>query len=260
MSHERLAGAARAVAITRAVPTSLPHCELTYQTRVPIDLELARAQHAAYRDALVRHGYHVVELPEAPDLPDSVFVEDVAVIFDELAVITRPGAPSRRPEVPSVSAALQEYRTVHEITAPGTLDGGDVLQLGRRVFVGVSTRTNHEGIAQLARIVERFGYQVIPVDVDKSLHLKSLVTAVADDLIVADTDSIDPAIFDVRCIAVPPEAANMLRLKNVVLCPAAAAAVAQRLTSEGLAVELLDNSELAKAEGALTCCSLIIEG
>ena len=248
-----------AIAITRAVPASIDRCELTYQTRLPIDLERARAQHAEYCRALARHGCQVMELPEAPDLADSVFVEDIAVVFDECGVITRPGAASRRAEIPSIRAALQPYRTLHEVSEPGTLDGGDVVRLGRRVFVGVSTRTNHDGIAQLGRILDAFGYEVVPVEVQGSLHLKSVVTAVADDLIVIDAQSIDPAIFGVRFIEVPIEAANVLRVQDSVLCPPAAAAVAPRLAAEGLTVELVDTSELAKAEGALTCCSLIVE-
>ena len=249
----------RSIAITREVPRSIQQCELTFQERVPIDLARARAQHAAYQRTLEKHGYDVVQLPEAPDLADSVFVEDVAIIFDECAVITRPGAASRRAEIPSIRSVLERYRTPHELKEPATLDGGDVLRLGRRVFVGLSTRTNQEGVAQLTALLAPFRYEVIPVAVNGALHLKSVVTAVAADLIVVDSQAIEPAVFGVRYIEVPSEAANMLRLKDAILCPVGGATAAEQLAAEGLRVELVDNSELAKAEGALTCCSLLID-
>lgn len=251
--------ARRSIAITRAVPASLNRCELTYHTRVPIDVARARRQHAEYQRVLAAHGCEVIELPELPELADSVFVEDAAVVFDECAVITRPGAESRRAEIPPIRAALAAYRELHEISAPATLDGGDVLRLGRRIFVGTSTRTNHEGVDQLRRILAPLGYEVIPVEVSGSLHLKSSVTAVADDLIVIDPRAISPASFGLRYLEVPADAANMLRVHDSVLCPATAAPVAARLEAEGLKVQLVDNSELAKAEGGLTCCSLIFE-
>jgi dimethylargininase len=245
------------IAITRAVPESINRCELTYHARVPIDIARARLQHANYQRILADLGCEVIELPELPELADSVFVEDAAVVFDECAVITRPGAESRRAEIPSVREALAPYRTLFEISAPGTLDGGDVLGIGRRVFVGLSTRTNREAIEQLRGILAPFGYEVIAVQVQSALHLKSVVTAISDDLIVIDAQQIDPAIFGTRYISVPADAANMLRVRDTVLCPMSAAPFTTRLEAEGLNVQLVDNSELAKAEAALTCCSLI---
>ena len=249
----------RSIAITRAVPSSLNQCELTYHTRVPIDVERARRQHAEYQRVLRAHGYEVIELPEEPELADSVFVEDVAVVFEECAVITRPGAESRRAEIPSIRAILARYRELREITEPGTLDGGDVLRIGRRVFVGLSSRTNREGVEQLRAILNPYGYGVIGVNVNGSLHLKSAVTDVADDLIVIDPIAIDPAVFNTRCLEVPGDAANMLRVKDSVLCPPTAAHLEARLQAEGLQVEVVDNSELAKAEAGLTCCSLLFD-
>ena len=245
------------IAVTRAVPASLASCELTYQARVPIDVARARRQHAEYQRVLAQHGYNVIELPEAPELADSVFVEDAAVVLDECAVIMRPGAESRRPEIPAIRAALAPFRELHEITEPATIDGGDVLVLGRRIFVGLSTRTNDAGVGQLRKIVGAYGYEVTPVPVDAALHLKSAVTAVADDLIVIDASALDPAIFGARYVEVSAEAANMLRLHDVVLCPPAAARFRAALDAEGLNVQVVENSELTKAEGALTCCSLI---
>jgi dimethylargininase len=247
------------IAITRAVPSSLAHCELTYQDRVPIDVARARRQHTEYQRVLQQHGYEVIELPEAPELADSVFVEDAAVVLPECAVITRPGAASRRPEVPAIREVLAEFRELREIRAPGTLDGGDVLVLGRRIFVGLSTRTNRAAIEQLRELLATFAYDVVPVPINEALHLKSVVTAVADDAVVLDARAIDPAIFDARYIDVGGDAANMLRLHDVVLAPLAAEPFIARLAAEGVHVQLVDNSELAKAEGALTCCSLLLQ-
>jgi dimethylargininase len=245
------------IALTRAVPASINRCELTYQQRLPIDIERARQQHAEYTRVLATCGCQVIELPEDPQLADSVFVEDTALVFDECAVISRPGAESRRAEIPSVRAALSRYRELHEIVDPGTLDGGDVLRFGRRIFVGVSTRTNHQAVAQLRRLLAPYGYEVAAVTVKGALHLKSAVSVVADELLVVNTDAVDPVIFGTPYLEVPAEAANMLRVGAAVLCPAVAAAAAARLEAEGLKVQLVDNSELAKAEAGLTCCSLI---
>jgi dimethylargininase len=247
----------RSIAITRAVPASLAHCELTYQARVPIDVERARRQHAEYQSVLEQHGYEVIELPEAPELADSVFVEDAAVVLDECAVITRPGAASRRPEVPAIRAALAPFRSLVEISEPATLDGGDVLVIGRRIFVGLSQRTNRAAVEQLRALLRPFDYEVIPVAISEALHLKTAVTAVADDLIVIDPQAVDPAVFGTRYVEVAPDAANMLRLHDVVLCPPTAVPFLARLEAEGLSLQVVDNSELAKAEGGLTCCSLI---
>src|SRR5690606_11889034 len=143
------AGARDVIAITREVSASLADCELSFVARTGIDLDRARRQHADYRDLLARLGCDVLVLPEQAGMPDAVFVEDVAIVTDEVAVMTRPGAASRRGEGASVAAVLDRYRPLHAIEAPGTLDGGDVLRIGRRVYVGESARTNAEGIAQL---------------------------------------------------------------------------------------------------------------
>ncbi len=147
------------IAITRPVPQSLARCELTHLARTPIDVARAATQHAAYEAALASMGCELRRLPPADELPDSVFVEDVAIALDEIAIVMRPGAPSRREERASVAAVLSEYRALHAIAAPGTMDGGDVLRMGRTLYVGLSTRTNEDGAHQLARIVEPFGYR-----------------------------------------------------------------------------------------------------
>jgi dimethylargininase len=147
-------------ALTRAVPQSIARCELTHLDRKPIDVELARKQHQDYETALTNAGCRIERLPIADDLPDSVFVEDTAIVLDEVAVITRPGAESRRPETASVAAALRNYRELVFLEPPAILDGGDVLRIGRKVFVGQSTRTNAEGFRQLASALTPFGYSV----------------------------------------------------------------------------------------------------
>jgi dimethylargininase len=190
-----------------------------------------------------------------------VFIEDTAVVFDETAVIMRPGASSRRGESDGVAAALATYRPVQSIVAPGTMDGGDVLQVGRRVFVGESTRTNAEGIRQLRRILEPIGYGVLGVAVSGVLHLKTAVTAAAPDLLVLDPMRIDAAVFEgLEWMASHPEepsGANVLRVGDTLLCAASAPRTRARLEARGFRVQPIGMPELAKAEGALTCCSLI---
>ncbi len=169
------------IAITRAVSPALGECELTYLPRVPIDVDVARAQHRAYEQALAEAGYRVEHLDADATMPDSVFVEDMAVVFDEVAILTHPGAESRRREMPAIAAALAAHRPLQQIQPPATVDGGDVLVAGRTVFVGRSTRTNDAALAQIRRILGPFGYTVSGVDVRGCLHLKSAVTALADD-------------------------------------------------------------------------------
>jgi dimethylargininase len=249
------------LALTRAVPPTIATCELTHQKRQPIDVQLAAAQHAEYESTLRALGARVERVEAAPDLPDSVFIEDVAVVFDEIAVIMRPGAPSRRGEVDAVAAALGRYRPIQSIAAPGTMDGGDVLQVGRRVFVGVTLRTNEDAVRQLQAILRPLGYAVDGVPVERCLHLKSAVTAAADDLLVLNPDWIDGRRFGgLEWVATDPDepsAANVVRVGGALLCAASAPRTSARLEARGLTVHAVPTSELAKAEGALTCCSLI---
>ena len=167
----------QSIAITRAISPALAACELTHLERVPIDVERARAQHRAYEEALIEAGYLVERLDTSPQMPDSVFVEDIAIVFDEVAIITRPGAESRRQETPAVAEALAAYRPLHVIQPPGTVDGGDVLVAGRRVFIGRSSRTNEAAVGQMRQVLEPFGYTVSDTVVRSCLHLKSAVTA-----------------------------------------------------------------------------------
>jgi dimethylargininase len=244
------------IALTRSVPPSIAHCELTHLAREPIDLARAIAQHDAYERALESLGYHVQRLQETPELPDSVFVEDTAVIVDELAVITRPGAESRRAETASVAEALRAYRELRFIEAPGTLDGGDVLRIGKRIFIGRTARTNAEGIEQLQQHLP--SYEVIPVEVHGALHLKTAVTAVSDDAVIVNPDWADFDFGYERIAVAEPFAANVLRTDRGVLMPSAFPLTAARLRARGIVVHTVDADELAKAEGGVTCCSLLL--
>lgn len=251
------------VAFTRDVSPSIALCELTHLARVPVDVDNARAQHRAYERALADAGYRVERLPASADMPDSVFIEDIAIVVDELAIITRPGAESRRIEIPAVADALAPYRPLSAITAPGTLDGGDVLKVGRRIFVGTSTRTNRDAIAQMRGLLAPHGYTVCEIAVNGCLHLKSAVTALSDRLLLANPDWIPAGAFgEVELLAVHPDepaAANALRLADRVVFPAAFPRTAERIAGRGFRVVAVDASELAKAEGAVTCCSLLVD-
>lgn len=249
------------IAITREVGPDLGGCELSFVDRMQIDVALACAQHAAYRRALEALGCEVIALPAEPGLPDAVFVEDVALVLDEVAVVTRPGALSRRAEVESVAPVLAAFRQVLRLTAPGTLDGGDVLRLGRRIFVGDGARSNAAGIAQLGGLLGPFGYEVHAVPTRGCLHLKSAVTQVAGDTLLIQPDWVDAGEFSgFRLVLVDPEephAANALRIDQGLIYPANFPRTAQRLADAGIAPTLVDVSELQKAEGATTCCSLV---
>jgi dimethylargininase len=249
------------IALTRSVPQSIVNCELTHLQREPIDWQRANQQHADYEATLRALGCTVERLPDLPSHPDSVFVEDTAIVFDECAVITRPGAASRRGEIDSVAAALEAWRPLRHIAEPGTVDGGDVLDGGRRVYGGISPRTHDVGARQLADAIAPFGYETITLDVRDVLHLKSAATALPDGRIIHDPQLIDASHFREECIPVyagEAAGANVLSIDQAVLAPVAAPRTRWRLEGEGYAVVPIDASELAKAEGALTCCSLIL--
>jgi dimethylargininase len=248
-------------AITRDVSASLGGCELSFVPRTEIDVGLAIAQHRAYRQALESLGCRVLALSAQEAMPDAVFVEDVALVFDEVAVMTRPGAESRRAEGASVADVLAGYRPLRAIEAPGTLDGGDVLRVGRDVYVGQSARSNAAAIEQLRGFLDGYGYTVRVVPTRGCLHLKSAVTLVADDTLLVQPAWVDPVVFaGYKLIEVDPaeeHAANALRIGASVIHPACFPRTRQRLEAAGIAVTAVDVSELQKAEGATTCCSLV---
>ena len=249
------------IAITREISPKIAKCELTHLERQVIDIDNARLQHQQYEDALAALGCQVQRLPVEPDLPDSVFVEDAAIVLDELAVITRPGAESRQPETESVARALQPFRKLAFIQPPGTLDGGDVLRIAKALYVGLSGRSNLAGIEQLRSILEPYGYSVQGVELHGCLHLKSAVTQVAEDTLVINPAWVDGQMFgDMKLIEVDPReafAANAVWIGDAVIHPAAFPLTRQRLEDAGIKVQVVDASELAKAEGGVTCCSLI---
>jgi dimethylargininase len=251
------------IAVTRPVSPSLGDCELTHLARGPIDVARAVEQHAEYERLLASLGATIVRAPGAPDHPDAVFIEDTAIVLDEVAVVARPGAPSRRGETGAVAALLAEYRTVVCMEPPATLDGGDVMLVGWTLYVGRSGRTNDYGIAQLESLVAPFGYHVVPVDFAGCLHLKSAVTAVGDRLLLINPEWISASAFpgcSVLCIDPrEPYAANALRFGRSLVYPSQYPFTLDLLTKRGLRVATVDCSELAKAEGAVTCCSLVFE-
>lgn len=249
------------LAIIREVSPRIAECELTHLARTPIDLERTRVQHRQYEDLLTRLVNKVIRLPAEPELPDSVFVEDAAIVLDELAVITRPGAPSRRAETTSIANILKPYRRLCHIQPPGTLDGGDVLRIGKTLYVGLSGRSNREGIEQLRHMVAPFGYSVIGVELHGCLHLKSAVTQVADDTVLINRDWVATQPFSAfRSIDVAPTepfAANAMLVGDTVVYPEAFPETRKRLENRGIEVRSVCASELAKAEGGVTCCSLV---
>jgi len=255
---------ARWIAFTREVSPTIVECELSHLARTPIDVTTARAQHQAYELLLESLGCDVRRVAAAPDHPDAVFIEDIAVVFDEIAVITRPGAESRRDETPAVEAALGALRPVAHITAPSTLDGGDVLTVGRSVYVGRTLRTNIEGISQLRDALAPHGYEVHGVDITGCLHLKTAVTAVDDATVLLNPAWVSPAVFArfrvVEVDPLEPMGANVLRIGAHLVYGASYPRTQARLEQLGYTLHTVNASELAKAEGAVTCCSLVMKG
>ncbi len=257
--------------LTAIVKTPTPRlvdaCELTFLERIPIDFEHALAQHAGYRQALEHAGARVVTLDASPDLPDSVFVEDTAVILDELAIITLPGAPSRLPETALMEPVIGRYRRLEHIHAPGTVDGGDALLIGRTLFIGVSTRTNAEGIRQLEQIAQPLGYAVIPVPVLGSLHLKTACTALNATTVLLNPGWIDIEPFKgYERIPVPadePFGAAVLPIATNLIANAAFPRtldlIAPHCQSSGVQLISANISEFNKAEAGLTCLSLLVD-
>ena len=249
------------IAVTRPVSPAIQHCELSYLPRLPIDLVLAERQHQAYQDALTRLGCEVVSLPPLPEQADAVFVEDTAVVVHGLAVIARPGAESRRGETESSAELLAGYRKLAQIHAPGTLDGGDVLLVGRTLYVGQTPRSNAEGTRQLAELVAPLGYRVVPVEVTGCLHLKTAATQVAERTLLINPAWVDKDAFEgLDFIEVDPaesHAGNAVKVGEALIYPRSFPRTRARLEARGLKLELVDMSETEKAEGGVTCCSIV---
>ncbi len=252
------------IAIVRPPSDALARCEVTHVAREPIDLPRARSQHATYVATLGDLGAAVTVLPPEPDLPDAVFVEDVAVVFDELAVITNPGAASRRAEVESVAGALVGHRPLARMPAPATLDGGDVMVIGRSVYVGRSTRTNAAGIAWLRARLAPLGYAVSAVDVHHCLHLKSACSSLGGGLVLANPRWVDVGVFRdrevIEAAVEEPRAANTFRVGDTLVMAEGFPATRAAIEARGFAVRAVDLSELQKAEAGGSCLSLVFPG
>jgi dimethylargininase len=247
------------VALVRLPASNLADGELTHLKRKPVDADLADEQWDAYVDALTDNGWTIVEVEAAPDLADSVFIEDTVVIFGHTAVITSPGAESRRGETEQVETAIRALGLrIERISLPGTLDGGDVLKIGSTVYVGRGGRTNGEGIRQLRALVSRLGFTVVAVPISKVLHLKSAVTALPDGTVIGYAPNVDDiTVFD-RFLPMPEEAgSHVVQLSaDTVLMAASAPRSAALIVDLGYRVVTVDISEFEKLEGCVTCLSV----
>ncbi|HVF25007.1 MAG TPA: arginine deiminase family protein [Anaerolineales bacterium] len=250
------------LAITRDVSPRLSECEITHIDRSPIDVKVAQAQHNTYVQALKELGCAVLELPAEADLPDSVFVEDTAVILPEVALITRPGADSRKPETESIIPMLKPYRELVFIEPPATVDGGDVLVVGNNIYVGMSTRSNQAAVDQMNHLLGKYGYKVQGVELHDCLHLKTAMTRVDDQTLLINRKWVDVENFEgYRLIDIDesePFAGNCLPIGDAIIFPVEFPKTGAKLEAYGYKLKTVLADELAKAEGAVTCCSLII--
>jgi dimethylargininase len=245
--------------LVRPPSPALAGGELTHLERTTVDADLALEQWRAYVDAYRSRGWDVVEVAAADDQADGVFIEDAVVVFDDLAVLCRAGADSRRGEAPTARAAVDALgMATAEISAPGTLEGGDVLKVGRTVYVGASSRTNDAGVDQLRSLLEPRGWTVVVTPVQRVLHLKSGVTALPDGSVIGYTPLVDdPSLFP-GFIGVPEEhgTAVVVLDENTVLMSADAPQTEALLRSRGLDVVTTPISEFEKLEGCVTCLSV----
>lgn len=250
------------IAITRGVSRSLGDCELTWLAREPIDIDKAIAQHRAYEQCLESLGARVISLPALEEHPDAVFVEDPAIVLDEIAVITTMGAASRRGERMSLAAALSEFRPLVNMFGPAKLEGGDVMRVGHELYVGISARTDQAGVEQLRNLTAPFGYRVTAMELRDCLHLKSACCCIGDGTILINREWVDPGpLAGYRLIDIAPEepwAANVLRLGEALVMAEAFPKTAAKLRGAGFEVRTVDVSELMKAESGVTCSSLIL--
>jgi dimethylargininase len=249
-------------ALTRRPCSRLDEGALTYMSRATLDLALAELQHQFYREALASAGPKLIDLPAADAFPDSTFVEDAVLAFPECFVLCRPGTASRVDEPELISPFLPQDRPVFHIEAPATLDGGDVLQIGHDIYVGLSTRTNAAAATALGRLLSRCGYRIVLVSVTGALHLKTAVTAPTDDFLLANPDWVDLSPFGARQI-IPvdqqePFSANTLRVGERLFMQSSHPRTIKRLQTLGLEVGVLNISEFAKIEAGLTCMSVVV--
>jgi len=248
-------------ALTHVVSPNINFCELSFLRRNSINLNNAIHQHNKYISILKEAGLNVIELSVNKKFPDSTFVEDTAIVVDEIAVMANMGADSRKGEVKGIENELVKYRKIARINHPGTLEGGDVLQVGKKFFVGLSARTNQAGIDSLRSILAPFGYEVVAVKMKDCLHFKSACTALDESTLLINPNWLDLKPFkNFRLISVAqdePEAANVLQLPNFILMHQGFKQTIKIVRESGFSVKTTDISELQKAEAAMTCSSII---
>jgi dimethylargininase len=248
------------VALVRRPGPRLVEGIVSHQDPIPVDYDLALRQWSGYVDALQTAGWSIDEVEPVDDCPDAVFVEDAVVVFDDLAVITSPGAETRRAETDGAARAVRRLGLdVATITA-GTLDGGDVLKVGRTVYVGLSARTDATAVAQLGGLIAGRGWRVVPVPVTRVLHLKSMITALPDGTIIGYQDLLDPDVELPSFLPVPePAGAHVVLLGGERLLMAAdAPESAEQFRRLGYQPIEVDISEFEKLDGCVTCLSVRI--
>lgn len=250
-------------AVTRGISSTFQQATVMAPSAVPIDVERARRQHAAYVQALRTAGVAVTELPPLHAFPDGCFVEDCALVADGVALLTRPGAPSRQGEEASVGALLESFLRVERTEGPATLDGGDCLRLGKTWFVGRTPRTNAAGAARVAQVFEPLGFRVVEVPVREVLHLKCVCSALDDRrVLLASGSAVDRAVFDGFEVLELPNAesyaANVLSVNGFVVMAEGFPETAKVVAAAGFEVIALDVSEIRKADGSLTCLSILV--
>jgi dimethylargininase len=249
------------IALTHLPSPNMARCELTHVERVPIDCARALQQHEDYCRALRECGAEVRTLDVNRDLPDCAFIEDAAVVLDEVAVLASMGTPARRPEPAGIELELRKYREIHRVEAPATLEGGDVLRVGRTLLVGLSSRTNQAGVAALEAVVRRYGYAVVAVPVRGCLHLKTACTALDDRRLIVNPAWLDAApLRGFELVRVPDEepwGANVVRVGGRMCLAADHLRTADLIRGFGFGVRSIDISEFAKAEAGVTCLSLL---
>ncbi len=251
------------IAITHMPSPRMQGCVRTFVDQVEIDCELAREQHAHYRAILNECGAGVITLDINRDLPDSVFVEDTAVVLDEIAIIGVMGTESRRAETHGIASELGKHRGIIKLTPPATLEGGDVLRIGKTLLVGLSSRTNHAGNEALGRIAGTLGYRVVAVPVRGCLHLKTGCAALPDGTLLVNDEWVDVAGLGFEVIGLPADeswGANVLPVSSTVIVPDNHPRTAEMITRRGFDVRAVNISEFQKAEGGVTCLSILMTG
>jgi dimethylargininase len=251
-------------AITRKPSLCLQDCVLTYLQRQSIDLEEAFREHRSYERCLAEMGVQVVSVPAESDLPDAVFVEDTAAIVDEVAVIARMKVIRRRPEISRLIPIFSHYRPLKYLSLPAVLEGGDIIRVGRTLYVGISMRTNLDGAVQLEEILRSYDYQVRPVKVRGCLHLTTGCSYIGRDTILANETWVDTSQFEGfevinTCSVSEPWAANTMLIDETVILSESFPRTRDCLESRGFKVKTVKISELEKAEGGLSCLSKIIQ-